>query len=252
MFGNGLPPHLSNVEMCVGVRGVCVQNWQSDPHTNFTSWLEVRKWAGFEPLSSWILFTTISVASGVNKQMPCRRETVTTQVIRIHRLGNTNVCAKFHDNPSNSRCYWDISLKTKSINLMVAQEQKSVIKIHIGTMNVYTNAMIIHPTVGPKLVQLNIFKHKEACNLNNMEVMTMRFCEFFYPTTTAKSINSLYTWHILTRCYSALRSAPRTCEPMIHRRSVGPCCSAVTQCTWWSLEQRFDHLLYGPAWAHGL
>lgn len=64
------------------------------------------------------------------------------------------------------------------------------------------------------------------------------------------------TWsrllNILTRCYSALRSAPSTCEPMIHRRSVGPCCSAVTQCIWWSLVQRCDHPLYDPAWAHGL
>ncbi len=46
-----------------------------------------------------------------------------TKVITIHAKGNINVGTKFHGSPSNS-C-WDISLKTTTVNLMVALEEKS-------------------------------------------------------------------------------------------------------------------------------
>lgn len=44
------------------------------------------------------------------------------KVIGIQRLG-MNVCSKFHGNPSNSS--WDISIKNKNDNSMVALEEKA-------------------------------------------------------------------------------------------------------------------------------
>ncbi len=45
------------------------------------------------------------------------------KVSRLHILGTTHICTKFHCNPSNS-CR-DISLKNTNINLMVALEEMS-------------------------------------------------------------------------------------------------------------------------------
>ncbi len=37
--------------------------------------------------------------------------------------GDMNMCIKFHGNPSNT--FWDISLKTTNVNLLVAVEENS-------------------------------------------------------------------------------------------------------------------------------
>ena len=61
------------------------------------------------------------------------------KAITIHPEGHTNVCTKFHSDPSNSS--WEMSLKATNVNLVAVLQEKSDISKasrirHLGTMDV--------------------------------------------------------------------------------------------------------------------